>query len=144
MRFNAVFLVLATSLASVSALAVRGGPSDYPNCSLPCFTNADTGNCSATDVACLCTNNPYLRATTDCNQSSCSPEDLEATAVVAREICLSAGVNIMTNPNAQPTSTSASAAPTGPTSSNAAPTGSILDKSVLISGFAVAAAVLTW
>ncbi|KIO22158.1 hypothetical protein M407DRAFT_216884 [Tulasnella calospora MUT 4182] len=141
MRFNAIFPVLATSLVSASALVARS-PSDYPSCSLPCLTNADTSICSPTDNACLCTNNSYLRSTTDCIQSSCSPEDLDAAAVIARKICSVAGVDIMTNPAAQPTSASASAAPTGATSSNAAPTSPILNKIVLMSGFAVVAAVL--
>ncbi|KAG9043483.1 hypothetical protein FS837_009493 [Tulasnella sp. UAMH 9824] len=142
MRVNTIFIIVATSLASASALVARG-PSDYPSCSLPCFTNADTGDCAPTDNACLCTNKPYLRSTTDCIQSSCSPQDLQAAAVIAQQICGDAGVDIRTDPAAQPTSTSASASATGATSSNAALTGSILDRSVLISGFAVVSAMLT-
>lgn len=144
MRFNAVFLVLATSLASASPFVARG-VNDLPSCSLPCITNADTGTCAPTDNACLCKYDNFLRTTTDCIESACSNQDLRAAAVVCQELCTAAGVNIMTNPAAQPRSTSLSVAPTstGAPSSNTAPTGSIVDKSVLISGFAVAAAVLT-
>ncbi|KAG8896844.1 hypothetical protein FRC01_011601, partial [Tulasnella sp. 417] len=143
MRLNAVFFVLATSLASTSAIVTRADASDFPSCSLPCFTNAENGDCSAADNACLCTNNAFLRSTTDCNEASCSPEDLEATAVVARALCSSVGVDIRTNPNAQPTGATSTAKPTAAVSSNAAPTGSMIDRGVLLSAFAAAAVALT-
>ncbi|KAG8939967.1 hypothetical protein FRC04_005780 [Tulasnella sp. 424] len=148
MRLYTTIFAIATSFVSVSALVARVGPEDYPSCSIPCFTNADTGSCTPTDNACLCQNNPYLRSTTDCIQSSCSAADLQTATVVARQLCSDAGVNIATNPDAQPTSSSAGPSATGSTSSNTgnsnvATAGSVVDKSaLLITGFAVAAAIL--
>ncbi|KAG8923403.1 hypothetical protein FRC00_006303, partial [Tulasnella sp. 408] len=166
MRFFTV-LSLAASLVSASTLSER--QASFPTCSVLCFTDPDIGTCSSADVACICTNDNYLRTTTDCVVKQCPAEDVAAAASAAQQLCKAAGVDIATNPAAQPTnasgsailpaSTSASAAGTdnvsaaatatvssaaasATTSQNAAVASSVVDKGILIGGLVAAAAVI--
>ncbi|KAG8909847.1 hypothetical protein FRC01_006692 [Tulasnella sp. 417] len=166
MRFFTL-VAFAASLVSASVLSER--QASFPACSVLCFTDPNIGTCPSTDVACLCTNNDYLRTTTDCVQKQCTLEDVAAAANAARQLCNAAGVDIATNPAAQPTdasgsailptSTSASVAGTDSvsapatttaseapasttTTQNAAATGSVVGKGMIVGGFVAAAAVL--
>ncbi|KIO16188.1 hypothetical protein M407DRAFT_233323 [Tulasnella calospora MUT 4182] len=150
MRFSTVIVALAASVASASFLVER--QTGFPACSLSCLTNADVGTCSPTDAACLCKSDTYLRSITSC--SSCNIVDQSTAASSLQQLCEAAGVDISTNPAAQPTGTAAatgaasaattsaaaSAASVTPTKNSA--TGSVVGKGMVIGGFVAAAAVL--
>ncbi|KAG9043484.1 hypothetical protein FS837_009494 [Tulasnella sp. UAMH 9824] len=149
MRFSTVIVALAASVASASFLVERQS-SSFPPCSIPCLTNAQTGSCSPTDNTCLCKSDDYLRSTTACIQNACSAADLATAATMAQTLCKAAGVDISTNPAAQPTGTAAasgaaSAATTSAAAASAthnAATGTVVGKGMVVGGFVAAAAVL--
>ncbi|KAG8938606.1 hypothetical protein FRC00_014641, partial [Tulasnella sp. 408] len=116
---------------------------------------ADYGTCAQTDAACLCKSDAYLRSTTNCIQGSCSAADLATAAQTAQSLCKAAGVDISTNPAAQPTGTAAAsgAASSAPATTSAAAaasatpthnaaTGTVVAKGMMVGGFVAAAAVL--
>ncbi|KIO16738.1 hypothetical protein M407DRAFT_33598 [Tulasnella calospora MUT 4182] len=122
---------------------------------MPCLANANTAGCAGSDNTCLCKSDTYLRSTTDCIQNACSAADLATAGSLAQQLCKAAGVDISTNPAAQPTgtaaasgaassaaaTTSAAAAASATPTSNAA-TGSVVGKGMVFGGFVAAAAVL--
>ncbi|KAG8923402.1 hypothetical protein FRC00_006302 [Tulasnella sp. 408] len=63
--------------------------------------------CDPTDTnnACLCKDDHFLRSSTTCIQSYCSAEDFATAANSVQKLCKAAGVDISTDPAAQPTST---------------------------------------
>ncbi|KAG8893964.1 hypothetical protein FRC00_009760, partial [Tulasnella sp. 408] len=153
MRFSTVIVALAASVASASILAER--QTAFPDCATPCIVNADYGTCGQTDAACLCKSDAYLSSTTKCIQSSCSAADLATAAGTAQALCKAAGVDISTNPAAQPSGTAAAsgAASSAPATTSAAAaasatpthnaaTGTVVAKGMMVGGFVAAAAVL--
>ncbi|KAL9619924.1 MAG: hypothetical protein Q9160_005481 [Pyrenula sp. 1 TL-2023] len=90
-----VFLLPVTVLsASTPDLSV------YPSCARQCLSDQiQKSKCYNTDasltqqIACLCTDNEYLSATTKCVTGACSPTDGQTTYMVGQELCQQAGVS---------------------------------------------------
>ncbi|KAL5520867.1 hypothetical protein ACEPAF_2870 [Sanghuangporus sanghuang] len=95
-----------------------------PQCALTCIADADLGDCSATDNACLCNNQQFVSSTSSCIQSSCSGDDLQNAIEFAQETCESVGVTLTDtsagSATGSATSGGASATTTSPSSSGSA------------------------
>ncbi|KAF5366599.1 hypothetical protein D9758_008974 [Tetrapyrgos nigripes] len=112
MRFTGLFLSAALiSLTSASSVSRR--QSGLPDCAFTCISTADTGNCVRSDNDCLCRNQAFIDSTTQCIESSCSGNDLQAALSGAQQLCALVGVTLTSTPTLSATDTSSSASSTG-------------------------------
>ncbi|KAG8939963.1 hypothetical protein FRC04_005776 [Tulasnella sp. 424] len=84
-------LIFTASLVSASALFKR--QTTIPSCATPCLTSSDPSPCSPTDELCLCVNQAYTNATTECVTKACSPEDVTSAEAANEALCKAAGVD---------------------------------------------------
>ncbi|KAF8208128.1 hypothetical protein K438DRAFT_1712935 [Mycena galopus ATCC 62051] len=123
MRFSAALAVFSFFAASASAsytpslyaLSRRQGPS----CEQSCLANPDLGNCSASNLTCLCNNSDFVQGTFDCIKAACTGTDLEQAIQLAAATCQSVGVTLVSAAGAEFSAT-ASLSSTGSASSPSA------------------------
>ncbi|KAK7436690.1 hypothetical protein VKT23_018945 [Stygiomarasmius scandens] len=107
MRCFALFVPAALVLLA-SASSVSLWKRQFPSCAMPCVASADTGSCVPTDNSCLCRSESFVNSTTECIESSCSGNDLQAALSGAQQLCAAVGVTLTSTPTPTPTSESAS------------------------------------
>ncbi|KIP03281.1 hypothetical protein PHLGIDRAFT_20269 [Phlebiopsis gigantea 11061_1 CR5-6] len=109
MHFTAV--IVATFFGAVTASAAllqQRQTASFPTCATDCVLNPPSlFGCSATDNQCLCTNQQYVAATTQCIETACSATDAASAEAASRQLCEAVGVTI-TASSSTPTATSAS------------------------------------
>ncbi|KAF9458284.1 hypothetical protein BDZ94DRAFT_1271103 [Collybia nuda] len=124
MRFSFAILAAVVASASATALYPRQDAPSIPTCAATCLASAETGDCAATDNACLCKNDAFIASTTKCITDACKGDDLTAAIAGAQAICASVGVTLApptptggagngTAPTANSTGSGAPPAPTG-------------------------------
>ncbi|KAL1742669.1 hypothetical protein HDZ31DRAFT_75371 [Schizophyllum fasciatum] len=95
MRISSSLIALGIA-ASVSARV--GVRQNVPDCLLTCIATANTSGCDSSDTACLCGNDTFVSSVTQCVQSSCSADDVQASLEGAQAVCAGAGVTLSNIP----------------------------------------------
>ncbi|THU85128.1 hypothetical protein K435DRAFT_783425 [Dendrothele bispora CBS 962.96] len=116
MRYSFFVSTALVSLASASSVSLWRR--QFPGCATSCLANADTGNCVASDNACLCRSQSFVDSTTQCIESSCSGNDLQTALTDAQMLCAAVGVTLTSTPGSTPTSGGASTTVTSPATSS--------------------------
>ncbi|KAL1661799.1 hypothetical protein GGF50DRAFT_104839 [Schizophyllum commune] len=91
MRVLTSLIALGLAASASARVTVR---QNVPDCLLTCIATADTSGCDSSDTACLCGNDTFVSSVTQCVQSSCSADDVQASLQGAQAVCAGAGVTL--------------------------------------------------
>ena len=58
-----------------------------PGCALPCLENGNSTSCALDDTSCLCHDQNFVNATTECFEENCSGTDLQQSIAAAVAMC---------------------------------------------------------
>ncbi|KAL8885706.1 MAG: hypothetical protein Q9205_007703 [Flavoplaca limonia] len=153
---TSVTSAIASATAAASA-AVEGkdvtDPNDYPDCATACQEqNLPASGCgSLANTSCACNSPAIVTTTGQCEQQTCSPEDLRATMFLAYRLCAGVGgpgntSEVANQTIATQTAGSVPLPPTGVPGGVVPFTGGVVGKGVELGGWIVlmGAFVLSW
>ncbi|TFK31666.1 hypothetical protein BDQ12DRAFT_660193 [Crucibulum laeve] len=93
MRFTLALTFLTATFGLTSAIVLPRDGTTIPACAASCVTNADLGDCAATDTICLCKNPIFVSNVSQCAKDNCSKEDVGPALSAFHAICTSVGID---------------------------------------------------
>ncbi|KAJ1306112.1 hypothetical protein OPQ81_010823 [Rhizoctonia solani] len=113
------FLTLA--IASAFILASQANAQDIPQCIMVCFNDASaTAGCGeGLDLACMCTNTKFTRATLNCVLTKCTAEEQNTALELNKQYCAPFISNSTTTASGTSASMTGTSAPASSTSTSA-------------------------
>ncbi|XP_006455095.1 hypothetical protein AGABI2DRAFT_194775 [Agaricus bisporus var. bisporus H97] len=81
------FALAVAALASTVSASLVARQASLPACALLCITQADSGDCKATDNVCLCNKERFLVSFIRCINFSCQGGDIETALNVGNQLC---------------------------------------------------------